>query len=899
VDVADLLTHLNAALSDRYVLDRELGRGGMATVYFGRDLRHRRPVALKILHPDLAFALGADRFLREIEVAANLTHPHILPLYESGEVDHLLYYVMPYIEGESLRERLRRETQLEVEDAVQIAREVADALAYAHGQGVVHRDIKPENILLYSGHALVADFGIARAVWQADEGRLTETGMAVGTAAYMSPEQGSGLEQVDGRSDVYSLGCVLYEMLAGEPPYTGPTAQAIIAKRLSDPVPRVRRVRPPVPDAVDQCLLKALAPVPADRFATAERFAQALGSGIANGMARGAVPAISMPDMATATGQGKRGWARWTVGAAVLLGVLVLAAIGVLVRRAPDSVVAGSTAGVAPTRLAVLPFENLGDTADAYFADGVTDAVRGKLVALPGLQVIARGSSNQYRGTRKTPQEIGRELMVQYLLVATVRWEKGRGEASRVLVTPELVQVASASTKWQHSFDAALTSVFEVQAEIAGRVAHALGVAFGDSIRRQLIEHPTKSLAAYDAYLKGQSLTGGDPAALRQAMDYLARAVALDSTFVQAWASLSVVHSQLYYMAAPTPAEARQARHAAERALALAPQSADGHLAMGIFHDNVTKDHARAADEFNRGQKASPNDARLLAASAISEQTLGRWEVGLTRLRQARILDPRSVGTAISLTRTLLRVRRYSEAQIAADQTLALAPTNLRALHTKAMISLAQGDLAGARAVLDPTPRNVDPAALLTYFAAYDDLYWVLTEAQQSLVLRLTPSAWDGDRATWGGVLAQLHWLRGDRVRARAYADSARITLEQQLDGSPDDAQRRVFLGLMHAYLGHQTDAVREGRRAVALLPAAKDGYLGPYIQHQLVRIYILVGQPDQALDQLEPLLRLPYFLSPDWVRIDPTFASLRDHPRFERLVNQRLLSSRAPVVQP
>ena len=201
--MADLFTHLQAALADRYTLERELGRGGMATVYLARDLRHRRPVALKVLHPELANALGADRFLREIEVAANLTHPHILPLHDSGEVDNLLYYVMPYIEGESLRERLRRETQLAVEDAVRIAREVADALAYAHGQGVIHRDIKPENILLHRGHALVADFGIARALWQADQGRLTETGLAVGTVAYMSPEQASG-----GARDRWTIRCL-------------------------------------------------------------------------------------------------------------------------------------------------------------------------------------------------------------------------------------------------------------------------------------------------------------------------------------------------------------------------------------------------------------------------------------------------------------------------------------------------------------------------------------------------------------------------------------------------------------------------------------------------------------------------------------------------------------------
>jgi eukaryotic-like serine/threonine-protein kinase len=263
------------ALRDRYALEKELGRGGMATVYLARDLRHKRHVALKVLHPDLSYSVGADRFLREIETVASLTHPHLLPLHDSGEAAGLLYYVMPYVEGESLRDRLRRETQLPVEEALRIARQVADGLHYAHQHGVIHRDIKPENILLSGGHALVADFGIARALGEAGGEQLTEPGLAVGTVAYMAPEQASG-GQVDGRADVYALGCVVYEMLAGEPPFTGPTPQAIVAKRVLGPVPPVRTTRPDVPTGLDAALLKALAPIPAARFVNMADFGQAL-----------------------------------------------------------------------------------------------------------------------------------------------------------------------------------------------------------------------------------------------------------------------------------------------------------------------------------------------------------------------------------------------------------------------------------------------------------------------------------------------------------------------------------------------------------------------------------------------------------------------------------------------
>jgi serine/threonine-protein kinase len=869
--MSDLFARLQAGLTDRYTLERELGRGGMATVYLARDLRHRRPVALKVLHPELARALGADRFLREIEVAANLTHPHILPLFDSGEVDSLLYYVMPYIDGESLRERLRRETQLGVGDALELTREVADALAYAHRQGIIHRDIKPENILLHGGHALVADFGIARALWQAEGERLTETGMAVGTPAYMSPEQATGERQVDGRSDVYSLGCVLYEMLAGEPPYTGPTVRAITVKRLNDPVPSIRRLRPTVPPAIERALSQALAPVPADRLATAEQFAQALAD-------RAAPPAET----------GRRPAAMRRLAAPVLLAVLlVIAAVAFVVgRNGPGP--AADPPGDLKT-LAVLPFENLGDTADAYFADGVTDAVRGKLAALSGLQVIARGSSNQYRNSAKTPQEIGRELGVDYLLTATVRWVK-TGGTSRVQVTPELVQAASASTRWQEPFGASLDDVFQVQSDIADRVAQALDVALNESARRQLAEPPTRNLAAYDAYLKGQELMPtsffGEPANTRQAMVYYSRAVALDTAFVQAWTELSLAYSSLYYISTPTPAGAEQALRAAQRARQLAPDRAEGHLALGFYYLTVLKDPGRAAAEFKEGQLKSPGSADLHLARAFAAQRLG-LDTALTHLQRAQVLDPRSVSTAEQLALTLLLLRRYPEAQRAAERTLALAPSHLPAIEEMAMIQLAQGDLEAARAVLARSTGALDSTTVVAYFAVYWDLYWMLTDAQQRLLLRLPASAFDGDRTAWGLALAATYAQRGDQARARAYADSARVSVTEQLQATPEDGLLRMLHGLSLAYLGRKDEAIEEGRRGVALEPIATDAFGGSYIQHQLVRIYILVGEHEKALDQLEPLLEIPYFLSPGWLRIDPTFDPLRGHPRFERLLRE------------
>jgi serine/threonine-protein kinase len=887
----DLPAALAAGLRDRYAIERELGRGGMATVYLAQDVKHDRPVALKVLLPELAASLGPDRFQREIKLAARLQHPHILTVHDSGETAGQLWFTMPYVEGESLRDRLRRERQLAVEDALRITREAAAALDYAHRHGVIHRDIKPENLLVTAeGHILVADFGIARAL--AGDEHLTQTGMSIGTPAYMSPEQASGDKGVDARTDIYSLGAVLYEMLAGEPPYTGPTAQAIILKRFTEPVPSVRRGRPSVPEAVDQAIQRALAPVPADRFATAGQFAQAL-----QPSPTAATPAstfVSTPGVSPASlvaplaPPGPR--ARRVPVAAITLGLGFLIGLGVLFawRRTHAS----TEESVGPKRVAVLPFENLGDSADAYFADGMTDEVRGKLSQVSGLAVIARTSSNDYRKTTKAPQQIARELGADYLLTATVRWEKAAGGPSRVRVSPDLIRVepgAAPTTKWQQGFDASLTDVFQVQADIASKVASALNVALGDSARHDLAAKPTENLAAYDAFLKGeaasQGLTTPDPASLRRAIGFYEQAVALDSAFVPAWARLARARATLYFNGTPTPDLATQARQAAERAQALGPDRPEGQLALGDYYGTVAIDNPRSLEAYEAGLKLGPNNVELLVAAALAEQSLGRWDAAFQHLAKAGALDPRSATTARRTAVTLLYLRHYPEAQAALDRTLALAPTNLENIERKAMVALAQGDLTAARAVVHTALTNVEPAALLAYFGTYRDLYWVLDDAQQQQLLTLLPSAFDNDRGNWAIVRAQTYQLRGNPAQARIYADSARLAFEAQLRATPDDGQRHVLRGLALAYVGRKAEAIQEGERGMALWPISRDAYLGAYIQHQLVRIYLLVGEPEKALDQLEPLLKIPYYLSPGWLRIDPTFAPLRGNPRFERLV--------------
>jgi eukaryotic-like serine/threonine-protein kinase len=881
VATLDERDQLQAALGAHYAIERELGRGGMATVYLARDLRHERLVALKVLRADLGAALGAERFTREIKLAAGLQHPHIVPVHDSGvTAAGQLWFTMPYVEGESLRARLEREKQLPVDDALQITREVADALAYAHQQGIIHRDIKPENLLLSRGHAMVADFGVARAMGSdgdASGQKLTETGMALGTPAYMSPEQATGERALDARTDVYALGCVLYEMLSGEPPYTGATAQVILAKRVTGDVPSVRRLRPAVPVTVDLTLTKALAPVPADRFASASAFAQALQ---ASGGSETNTQAV-------------RRTGRRAIAVASAASIALVIAAGIIVGRYRSAASPESAAPAgSPVRLAVLPFDNLGDSADAYFADGMTDAVRGKLTAIPGLEVIAPASSAQYRKTTKTPQQIGQELGVRYLLVGKVRWAKVPGSPERVEVSPALVEVSSAADKWEQPFDALLTDVFQVQADIAGKVAQQLQVTLNPSGRRTLEQRPTTNLDAYDAYLRGREAENGTSGSERRAAEWYEMAVRRDSTFALAWAALAAAHTAMYGSGVPTPADADAARMAAERAVALAPDLPEAHDALGGYYAVVRDDYARAEAEVQSGLRLSPNNALLVRDAAYAEISFGHWDRAIVLTERATQLDPLNTGTAMDLGWQYLYLRRYADARRVLDRVLVAAPGRWDAMQFRAKVDLAQGDLAGARAIIRTVSSVADTAALVV-FLAESHIAWVLDSAQERVLRGLGPSAFDNDRGIWGLVIAQEYALRGEQLRARAYADSARQAYEAHLRVTPNDANLHAQHGVALAYLGRRDEAVAEGKRGVALHPISVDAFSGPAYLHQLARIYILVGEPEKALDQLEALLKLPYYLSPGWLRIDPNVASLRGNPRFERLIAQPVTGER------
>jgi TolB-like protein len=552
-----------------------------------------------------------------------------------------------------------------------------------------------------------------------------------------------------------------------------------------------------------------------------------------------------------------------------------------------------TTAGATPAgqgRIAVLPFDNLGDSADSYFADGVADEVRGKLAELPGMEVIARSSSTQYRHTPKPPHEIARELSVRYLLTGTVRWERRPGSEGRVRVSPELVEAASGTTRWQQSFDAPLTDVFQVQADIAARVAEALGVALGGGARERLAERPTANLDAYARYLRGRELTSGEntPEALRAAAAEYQAAVGLDPAFAAAWGALGAAHADLFRLGGMQAADTRLAREAVERATALAPESPDSRMAAARYADFVAGDAQAALRELRAGLEVAPGRADLLSSAGGIEVELGRTGEGVADLEHAARLDPRSPPVLGALAGTYLTLHRLPEAETAIVRARALRPASMALANQHGRILAAKGDLDGLRRVLHTMEQTLGPRPVVAYVALREELISLLDSTRLRRMLTLTPADLDNGRADWALALAEGHWLLGDTAAARAYGDTAAAAYAAQQRGlgahlGPIDRAMQMGLrALALAYAGRAAEA-REGAERTAAESQGVD-----YMHHLAARTHLVAGNPGWALGQLEIIAsgRLRGFYTRAWLKMDPTFVPLRGNPRFQRLVN-------------
>ena len=856
----------------------------MGEVYRARDAKLEREVAIKVLPEHLTANPDAlARFEREAKAIAALSHPNILAIHDFGKQNGTVYAVTELLEGETLRGKLDGATVLQ-RQAVDWALQIARGLSAAHGKGVVHRDLKPENVFVSrDGHVKILDFGLAKRADGAPEEKTnaptssghTEPGTVMGTMGYMSPEQLRGLG-VDHRSDIFSFGAILYELLSGKKAFKRDTASDTIAAVLKEEPPELTQTGRNVSPALDHIVRHCLEKDPESRFQTAKDVAFALSEASSTTTAVTSGMHVVPPE--------KPGAKKWLIAATV---VVALAAAGLFLWKRAKPGAAPSSSGA--RRVAVLPFENLGAPEDDYFADGIADAIRGKLASVPGLEVIARGSSNPYKKTTKTPQEIAKELNVRYLLTATVRWQK-TGGAQRVQVSPELVEIKEGEApamKWQQPFDASLTDVFQVQSDVAAKVVDALGVALAEKQEKNLASAPTTNVAAYDAYLKGEEATvvmaRADLPSLRKGLGFYEQAVALDPKFAEAWGRVSSCRTLLFANGVPDPALDAGAIEAARKAIELAPDKATGHIALGTYYRAVAGDFARALEEYQKAEEVAPGDADALRSIGRAEMQMGRWQDAIQHYDEVERVDPKNAINVGNASQPLLYLHRCAEAREKIDRTLALDPANLHRISIKVQSYLCEGDAAAARAVVSEAVRRVGAPETAAYFAV--GIEWLLDADTFAVLRRLTPAAFDGDEATWALTQAWASWRAGDIAAARDFGARAVPLYESQIRSAPRVPGLHAFLGYALAFAGRKDEAVREVRLATELEPVEKSPWFGMEMVWAVAQTYMLVGDEDQAIATLERMLKSPFYVTPAWLKVDPTWDSLRKNPKFQKLV--------------
>jgi serine/threonine-protein kinase len=712
---------LQEALGGAYRLERELGGGGMSRVFVARDAALGRRIVVKVLPPDMAVAVNQERFRREIHLAASLLHPHIVPLLSAGESHGFPYYTMPFVEGESLRARLIRDWRLPVAEAVRLTCEAARALDYAHRCGVVHRDMKPDNLLLHDGHAMVVDFGIARAIHEAARGAaLTSIGIAIGTPAYMSPEQVNADVELDGRSDIYALGCVLYEMLAGDPPFTGRNARVVLMRQVTEPPPRIRDARPDVPAAVEQILLKALAKEPVDRHATAGELALSLERS-------------------------------WTVH---------------ITPRTPVPVI---TEGATLQRfVAVLPFENMSaDPENEYFSDGMTEDIIAQISKIGKIKVMSRTSTMRFKDHPQSVREIGSALGVTHVLEGSVR-----RSGTRLRIVAQLIDARTDEHLWSETFDRDMTDVFAIQSEVARQIADKLDADLSPTERSRLARKPTDDIEAYNLYLLGRHHYSKVSATdFAKAMDYFRRAIDRDPKFAQAYASLAEAKMYLglgYWGIRPHDAQP-DAFALASRGRDIDPTCAEAHSSLGMYYQCYAYRWDDAMAGLARAVELNPSSGMLRVLFAMCLCAHGRFDETLIQRELATQLDPSAMAVRGN-TAWLSYLCGRTEQAIAEGRSLRdIEPTSAYAAFSHGMVCAQGGDPVEAIDAFRDAVRFSGEASLYLVMLAYGLAVGGKHEEARALLARI--HRLEETEFVWPMGIAFAYAHLGEESRALDYLE--------------------------------------------------------------------------------------------------------------------------------
>lgn len=879
---SDLREQLQRTLGDSYILERELGGGGMSRVFVAEETALGRKVVVKVLLPELAATVNIERFRREVQLAAKLQHPHIVPLLAAGVSEGLPYYTMPFIEGESLRARLAREGALPVPDTARILRDVLSALDYAHRHGVVHRDMKPDNVLLTGYHAVVTDFGVAKALSVAANpgSSLTSLGVALGTPAYMSPEQGAADPATDHRADLYAVGAMAYEMLTGQQVFSTRSPQAMLAAHVMETPEPLERRRPSVPPELASAVMRSLEKHAADRPQSAgEMLADIEAAVTPSGPTTPHTATRLRPKRRTSDRRG----ALMTVGLAVLLlGMASSTAYWYTHRGAsPLTFAADNTRS-----LAVLPFENLGKAEDAYFADGMTEEISSRLGGISGLRLIGRQSVRGYANSNKPLSQIGKELGVTYVLTGSVRWDRSQAGRNLVRVSPALLRVSDGTQIWSEPYEDQLTGVFQMQSKVAERVAQALKLQLTGGDHQAMAARPTDNLQAYDYYLRAKAMHGLRPSERLQTVTLLEQATRLDPKFALAWAELGHAHTEAYWFKAdPTQKRLQLAKQAIDSAFALDPKLPTAHRALGTYYYHGSLDYPRALEAYRTAESLDPNDAEVVEWKALVARRQGQWAEAVAGQQRAAMLEPRNVDNLVELAGSLIMTRDYTAADDVLGQVLSIEPDNARAYHMRSALPLLRsGDVQASLAILREAAKKVpreETDAMHLFFG------WPASEDPGlRAIMEATPVPTNPTEKLgfFRGKLATAA-VRKDAGLTHAMADSILSLKRALLTGNEFAADFRPAFALAHAVRGERAVAVAEMKKALETYPFSRDAVRASDMLGHHGIVAMLVGDHDAAIEAFRKLLTVPSAMSKALLRVDPLLEPLRRDPRFQALI--------------
>ncbi len=880
----------------------KLGEGGMGVVYEAEDTELDRKVALKVLpaglaeHPD-----RLKRFRREAKAIAALNHPNIITIYGVVEAEGQRFLIMEKIEGDTLAHKIQAGS-LSLSEIFDIAISMAEALSAAHIKGIVHRDVKPSNVMVTeTGHVKMLDFGLAKVSAETGvsgesptqlltkETPLTGEGVIMGTAPYMSPEQLQG-KPLDGRTDIFSLGTVIYEMVTGKRPFEGDTGIALASSILKDTPRWVSDVRTELPKHLGRIVQQCLEKSPDDRFQTAKDVRNQLVA-----LKRETFSEISRPQELPAAPASRAKWVIAAIAVALLLGLG-----GMLFRSASEAPEVADTGTATVRKIVVLPFENLGEPDDEYFADGMTEEITSRLAALKGLSVISRTSAMRYKDSRPTIKQIGEELGVEYVLEGTVRWQHASDGPSRVRVTPQLIRVSEDSHLWAERYDAVLADVFEVQSDIAVKVSKQLGVALLEPERLLLESRPTANLEAYDSFLRGNDYynRGTELISAEEmgiALGQYKEAIRQDPEFALAHARLATVHAWFYTTYSDrTATRLSLADDAVQQALKLNHDLPEAHQALGQIY-MARDDHHRALAEFETVLESQPSNAQVFADISLTQLELGKWDEAKATMKKASELSPRLGRFTCFVGGFSIGMRDFKDALFFHDRAIKLTPDRACPYFCKANIFLHRdGTTARARAFLEDLPASVGLEE-----SPPINLPWVVIDIidgkYEDALKRL--SSGSSDDYTFDLfyipkdlLAAGIHRLMGNYDLAEKSYEAARDSLRKGIEKSPEDDRLRGALGIAYAGLGDRDGAIREGELGLELLSGAQGMALGYRLQ-ELAQIHMMIGQHDTAIDYLERILTTPTLFTARFLKADPTWIPLRDNPRFRTLLEVHMPS--------